>query len=106
MKGKREQEHQDLYWFTLHQGLHPISLPTSKESVLKSTNVQTIQPKTNPAPCKITPNTMQNHTTTYKSKPYTIVVPISHLINKIEKKTQLQSHQYKTSQRKHIAMTS
>jgi len=28
---KREQEHQELYWFTLPQGLHPVSLPTSKE---------------------------------------------------------------------------
>jgi len=36
---KREQEHQDLYWFTLHQGLHPISLPTSKEIHSKITNI-------------------------------------------------------------------
>jgi len=28
---KREQEHQELYWLTLPQELHPVSLPTSKE---------------------------------------------------------------------------
>jgi len=27
----REQEHQELYWFTLSQLLHPAFLPTSKE---------------------------------------------------------------------------
>jgi len=30
IKGKRDQEHQDLYWFTLPQEQHPISLPQEK----------------------------------------------------------------------------
>jgi len=30
-KVKREKEHQELYWFTLPQELHQVSLPTSKE---------------------------------------------------------------------------
>jgi len=28
---EREKEHQDLYWFTLPQGLRPILFQTSKE---------------------------------------------------------------------------
>jgi len=33
---KRQQEHQELYWFTLPQELHPVSLSTSKEIHLRT----------------------------------------------------------------------
>jgi len=63
IKGKREKEKKDLYWFILPQEQHPISLPTSKEISLKNTNIQKIQSRTNLALCKITPYIMQNPTT-------------------------------------------
>ena len=76
---KRDQEHQELYWFTLPQELHPIYLPTSKEIQLKNQLVQSTQ--------SIHSCTLQEHTLTpyknthklcrtllhfYKHKPYTL----------------------------------
>jgi len=43
IREKRDQEHQDLYGFTLPQGLHPVSLPTSKEIHSRITKVNQIQ---------------------------------------------------------------
>jgi len=41
-RDKRDQEHQELYWFSLPQELHPIFLPASKEVPLKNQIVQSI----------------------------------------------------------------
>ena len=38
---KREEEHQDLYCFTLPQELHLVSLPTSKEIHLRTSKFNT-----------------------------------------------------------------
>jgi len=48
---KRDQEQEDLYWFTLPQELHVISLSTSKEIPLKNQLVQLIQQSHTLAPC-------------------------------------------------------
>jgi len=42
-RDKERQKHQDLYWLTLPQGLHPVSLLTSKEIHSKITNINQIQ---------------------------------------------------------------
>jgi len=34
-EGKKDQEHKDLYWFTLPQGLHPILCQLAKSSTKK-----------------------------------------------------------------------
>jgi len=57
----REQEHQELYWFTLSQELHPVSFPTSREihsrtQSSSNTNNNTLASCKKPsAPCRISP---------------------------------------------------
>ena len=47
---KREQEHQELYWFTLPQEIHLVYLPTSKEIHLRTPS--SIKLQSNLASCK------------------------------------------------------
>jgi len=70
---KKDQEHQDLYWFTLPQELHPVSLLTSKENSLKNAIVQLIQQELRLAPYKNTPQLCNTLLHYCKHKPYTLV---------------------------------
>ena len=107
---KRYQEHQDLYWFTLPQELHPVSLPTSKKIPLKKQLVQSIHQSHNLALFK---NTLLHPTRThslcrillhlYKHKPYMLVA--NNTLNHYTiKNKQLLQFQIKTSDRKGLQL--
>jgi len=55
-EGKKDQEHKDLYWFTLPQGLRPVLCQLTKSSTKKDhhdqfyTNYNTCNPQATTAP--------------------------------------------------------
>jgi len=63
---KRDQQHQDLYCFTLSQGLHPVLCQQAKNSTKKITKINSIQYnypcslQINTAPCSTQPTTPHN----------------------------------------------
>jgi len=58
---KREHEYQELYWFTLLQELHSVSLPTSKEIHLRTLSSSNTTTNTF-APYKKPQHTIENTT--------------------------------------------